>query len=70
MYICTVGQKKKKIRNTPTNSNTNYLREMNFVPINMDYCLLQFDILKFFLGVCLRRGALPNFNFSNVNLQI
>ena len=52
MYICTVGQKKKKIRNTPTNSNTNYLREMNFVPINMDYSLLQFDALKFVLGVC------------------
>ena len=25
------------------NSNTNYRREMNIIPINMDYCLPQFD---------------------------
>ena len=31
--------KKKKNRNTFTNSDTNYRREMKLVPINMDYCL-------------------------------
>ena len=38
----------------------------------MDYSLLEFDALKFFLGVRLyRRGvSLPIFNFFNVNSQI
>ena len=40
----------KKNRNTLTNCNKN-LREMKLVPINMDYCLFQFDALKFVLGV-------------------
>ena len=43
---------------------------MKLVPIIMDYCLLQFDPLKFFLGVRLHGGFLPNFNFFNVNPQI
>ena len=42
---CTVGEKKK---NVPINTNTNYRREMKLVPINMHYCLLQFDALKLF----------------------
>ena len=63
-------QKKKK-RNTPSNSNTNYRREMINVPIIMDYCLLQFDALKFVLGVRLHGGgSLPCFNFFIVNPQI
>ena len=33
--------------------STNYRTEMKLVPIIMDYCLLQFDALKFFLGVSL-----------------
>ena len=33
-------------------------------------CLLQFDALKFFLGVRLHGGSLPNFTFFNVNPQI
>ena len=46
MYsMCTVGQKKKGT--PPTNSNTNYRREMKLLPINMDYCLLQFGAIKF-----------------------
>ena len=61
---------KKKKLNTPINSNTNYRREMKLVLINMDYSLLQFEALKFFLGVCLRRGSQPNFNFFNINSQI
>ena len=32
-----------------------------------DYCLLQCDALKCFLGVHLHTGSLPNFNFSNIN---
>ena len=40
----------KKKRNTTTNSNASYRREMKLVPMNMDYCLLQFDALKFVFG--------------------
>ena len=50
--------------------NTNYHMEMKQVPIIMDYCPLQFDALKFFLGMRLHGGSLPNFNFFNVNPQI
>ena len=32
--------------------NTKYRTEMKLVPIIMDYCLLQFDALKFSLGLC------------------
>ena len=42
------SDKKKKKRNTSINFNTNYRREMKLVPANMDYCLFQFDLLKFF----------------------
>ena len=57
----TVGQKKW---NTPINSVTNYRREMKLTPINMDYCLLQFDALKFFLRIHVHERSLPNFNFA------
>ena len=44
---------------------------MTLVPIIMDYFLLEFDALKFFLRVGLYEGeSLPNFNFFNVNPQI
>ena len=43
--------KENEKRNTPIYFNTNYHTEMKPVPIIMDYCLLQFDALKFFLGV-------------------
>ena len=43
-------------RNTPIYFNTNYCTEMKLVPVIMDYCLLQFEVLKFFLGVHLHRG--------------
>ena len=66
LIVRTVGQNKK--RNT-INSVTNYHREMKLVPIIMDYRLFQIDCLKFFLGVHLHRGSLPNFNFFNVNPQ-
>ena len=36
----------------------------------MDYCQLQFDALKFLLGVRLQGGSQPNFNYFNVNPQI
>ena len=65
--ISTVGQKKKK-RNTPIYFNTNNRTEMKLVPINMDYYLLQFDALKFFLWVRLHGGSEPNFNFFQCKL--
>ena len=43
---------------------------MKLVPSIMDYCLLQFDALKFFLAVRLHGESQPNFNFFNVNFQI
>ena len=61
------SQSKKKKKTTPINSNANYRREMKLVPINMDYYLFQFGALKFFLGVHLHGGSLPNFIFFNVN---
>ena len=62
---CTVGQKKK--RNTPIYFNTNYHIQIKLVPNIMDWCLLQFDALKFFFGLRLHGWSLPNFNFFNVN---
>ena len=47
----------------PIYFNTNYYSEIKLVPIILDYCLLQFDTLKFFLGVRLHGGNLPIFNF-------
>ena len=44
-----LGQKKKRI--TPAHSNTNYPKEMKLVPINIQYNLLQFNSLKFALGI-------------------
>ena len=32
----------------------------------MNYCLLQFDAIKFCLGVRVHGESLPNFDFSNV----
>ena len=62
--------KKEKEKKPSTYFNTNYHREMKLVPIIMDYCLIQFDDLKFFLGVCLDEGSQRNFIFFNVNPQI
>ena len=74
--LCTVKKnknknRKKKKRNNSINSVRNYRREMKLIPIDVDYCLLQFDALKIFLGVHLHGiGSLPNFNFFNVNPQM
>ena len=65
---CTVGQNKKN--NNHINYHINYHREMKLIPINMDYCLLQFDALNFILGVHLHGESERNFNFFNVKLQI
>ena len=54
----------------PMNSNTNYRRETQLVPISMDYCVLPFGALKFSLGVRLYERSLPDFNFFNVNPHI
>ena len=53
---------------------------MKLVPIIMDYCLLEFGALKFFLWVYVDGPDIkpihqygesqPNFNFFNVNPQI
>ena len=62
---CMYSRSIKK-RNTPIYFNTNYRRKMKLVLIIMDYCLLEFDALKFFLRVRLHGGSQPNFNFFNV----
>ena len=41
----------KKKRNTPFNSKANYYTEIKLIPINVDYCLLWFNALNFFLRV-------------------
>ena len=56
-------QSVKNKRKTPINSNANYRKEMKLVPINMNYCQLQFDAIQFFLWVNLHGGCIPNFNF-------
>ena len=60
-YYCTAGKKKKKRkkerkkkRNTRIYFNTNYCSEMKLVPVIMEYCLLDFDGLKFFKGASTR----------------
>ena len=63
-------QSVKNKRKTPINSNANYRKEMKLVPINMNYCQLQFDALKFFLGLRLNKLSLPNFILFNVNPHI
>ena len=59
-----------RLKKKTINSNTNYHKEIKFIPINMDYSLLQFDAFNFFLGVSLRGKSLPILNFSNLNSQI
>ena len=49
-------QQQQQQNHTPINFNTNCRREMNLVPINMDYCLHRFDTLKLSLGVSLHWG--------------
>ena len=66
-WNCTIGKKKRSI---PNYFNTIYRTEMKLVPLIMDYGLLQFNGLKFFLGVRLHGGFLPDFNFFNVNPHI
>ena len=51
------SKKQKTKQNTPIYFNTNYRTEMKLVSIIKDYCLLQFDALKFFLGVLLNGGV-------------
>ena len=62
MYSQSVSQKKEK-KNTLIYFNTNYRTEMKPIPINIDYCLLQFDAIQFFLGVRFHKDSLSNFNF-------
>ena len=62
--LCKVDQKKW---NTPINFNANDRREIKLVPLNIDYCLLQFDALNFFLGVRVHGRSVHNFNVFSVN---
>ena len=62
-HVCILAlmyssSKKKKKRNIPIYFNTNYRIEIKLVPIIMDYCLLKFDALNFFLGVRLHGTTL------------
>ena len=69
--VKSVKKEKKKKKTKHPYFNTNYCIEMELVPNIMDYCLLQFDALKFFLGVHLHgEGSLLNFNVFNINPQI
>ena len=70
MYAHSRSKKKEEKGTPPINSNTNYLGEIKLIPTIMDNCLLQFDNIKFDLGVRLHGGSLPNFNFFSVNTQI
>ena len=58
------SRSKKKKKYAPIYYNTNYRTEMKLVPIIMDYCLLELDVLKFFLEAHLHGGSQPNFIFS------
>ena len=60
---CFYSSSKKK-RNTPIYFNVNYHTEMKLLPIIMNLCLLQFDALKFFLGVRLHGGRYLTLIFS------
>ena len=64
------AQSVNKKRSTPIHFNTNYRTEIKLVPIVMDYCLLQFHALKFFLMGRLHGRSPPNFFLFNVNPQI
>ena len=66
--ICTVGQKKNTKHSYLFQCKLSYRKKL--VPIIMDYCLFQFNAIKFFLRVRLHGGSLPNFNFFNENPQI
>ena len=57
-------QSVKKKQNTPIYFKIIYRTEMKLVPIIMDYCLLQFDALKFLLGVRLLGGLYLALIFS------
>ena len=58
---------KKEKQNTLTYSNAKYCRNIKLVAIIINYCLLQFDAFKFFLGVRLHGESKSSFNFFNVN---
>ena len=59
----SLPKRKKKKKKNPINFKTNNHREMNLIPNKINYCLLQFHALKFFLRVRLHEGSAPNFNF-------
>ena len=46
MYNRSKEERKKRKRNDSIYFNTNYRTEMKLLPIIMDYCRLQFNVLK------------------------
>ena len=57
VHVQSVKKKEKeKKRKTLIHFNTNESSEMKLIPINVDYCLLQFEALNFFLEVRLHGG--------------
>ena len=52
-----------KKQKSSINSNKNYRSEIKIIPIKMDYCVLIFNALNFFLVVRLHRVSVPNFIF-------
>ena len=68
-YVLVPSHEKRK-KNTLINSYANYHREMKLLSINMDYCLFQFNALRFVLGVRPHEVSVPNFNFFNVKPRI
>ena len=64
MIIKNKVSRLKKKKNIHINSNTNYRKEMKLVPFNMDYCLLEFDTLKFYSRVRLHGGLILTSFFS------
>ena len=69
-HICKIVQKRKKKRKTLFIFNANYGKEMELLPVNIDYCLFKIVALAFFLRVRLHGGSIPSFNFFNLNPQI
>ena len=68
-HVMSMYSRSNKKQNT-LYFNANYRTEMKLLPIIMDYCPLQLDGLKIFVGVCLHGGFQPKFNFFNANPQI
>ena len=67
--VCTVGEGKIYIYiYTLINSYTNYPKEMKLASINIDYFLLKYDALKFFVGFHLHGYDINTFFIYTTNI--